>query len=195
MPLVSHPPTTVKSLALMFLMTSLKIWRGCWEGWRAFFSSGWSNPAPQPPPTGPKLQPPNHPDGPSTGLASSLCFSWIEDPKLDTAKKYYAERNNHFPVILPMLLLNTAQNSVGCLHCQCTLLNPFSTELKEILTFFQEAKDSLTTISLQKNEIKNKFSSYLIHPLQNESVSVFQIWTEKSANLNWYLGSESAAFE
>lgn len=38
---------------------------------------------PQPPLTGPVLQPPDHPDGPSTGLTSSLCFSWIKDPKQD----------------------------------------------------------------------------------------------------------------
>lgn len=39
---------------------------------------------PQPPLTGPVLQPPDHPDGPCTGLASSLCFSWTKDPKPDT---------------------------------------------------------------------------------------------------------------
>jgi len=43
---------------------------------------------PQPPLTGPVLQPPHHTDHPSAGLAASLFFSWIKDPKQTQYSRY-----------------------------------------------------------------------------------------------------------
>lgn len=93
-------------------------------------------------PPRPVLLPPDHPDGPSAGLAASLCFSWTKDQKPDTVFQTQLSSTEQRGIItslqiMSMLLLNTAQDSVGCLHCQCALLNPFSMELKKILTLFQ----------------------------------------------------------
>lgn len=93
-------------------------------------------------PPRPVLLPPDHPDGPFAGLAASLCFSWTKDQKPDTVFQTQLSSTKQRGIItslqiMSMLLLNTAQDSVGCLHCQCALLNPFSMELKKILTLFQ----------------------------------------------------------
>lgn len=162
------------------------------------FSSGWSNPAP--PASPPRACAPASwpPWGSLHWAYFQFMFFLDQRPKtrhsiLDTAKKYWAERNNHFPINTGYtpIKYSSGQRWLPSLpkHVAKSLFRAESnTDL-----FSNRLKIALTS-SLYKNEVKNKSSSHLIHPLQNEPVSVFQIWTEKSANPNWYLNSESPAF-